>query len=580
MAEHVQKYEGQLFRSHFAFNKETAKKVREIGSLTGYDGLLHLPYLIWDIDGEGCVDKAQEVVAQLIDKAGIEENDIRIFFSGNKGFHVEVPYQLLDFPVWIPAGELLTTYRGLTDAIAPGTDRMIYVLTSIYRIEYSEHKSGLYKIPITLDTLREHTFEEVRELAATRPEIPAFTYPSITEPEKPQATPSATQPETQVKYRPSHSIDSGPSDAAPGNRVIPQRYVCGMHMEEADIAEGDRHRTLFALSTIYRHRGFDHDQTLQLLRLKNAGEKDDKELVRIARDTYVKKYRPPRCDHELLKKFCDARCSMYEATQGTPTQFLEATDLLTRTRTALAAGSLEVANFNTLLPIHYSFMRGEMVVFTGGAKTGKTSFIHNWFLTVKQTILNIHLEMEQKQEVMRLIQVKEKMVVDNTQNVDQVQEAIKASTDNSLVDGLEHIQFWTESVRLDKIMDVIERAKTDIVFIDSLGCISIKQRSSSEADTAAQGRIITQLQHQAKRMGHLLIIVHHLNKKGDPYRIKPTGVSGIIEIIYQADHLIGFEKIRNQDTMRRLTAVISRRHSDLSHLLIGNPQTLGWSSHG
>ena len=110
-------------------------------------------------------------------------------------------------------------------------------------------------------------------------------------------------------------------------------------------------------------------------------------------------------------------------------------------------GSSEVANINSFLPnVNYSFLRGEAVVFVGAEKTGKTSFMHSWLISIRnRTILNVHLEMSAGQEIRRLIQVCHRLKVNNSTNTDEVRDRLKTISEHErhqLIFPFRHIFYY------------------------------------------------------------------------------------------------------------------------------------------
>lgn len=255
-------------------------------------------------------------------------------------------------------------------------------------------------------------------------------------------------------------------------------------------------------------------------------------------------------------------------------------DLVLREKEAITDGTSEIANLNVLFPtINYSLLRGETVVFVGAEKTGKTSFMHNWFLQqTDRKILNVHLEMAAGQEIRRLMQVYHKKTVNNTHNIDSVRDLIDDTPEEKILDYVhpfQHIHFWDKSGYLKDVIEVIDNFDADIVYIDSFEQIYTDEKRGGN-DITNQKHICSQLQHQARQKGHVLITVHHMNKGGDPRNIRPNAITGVKEISYATDHILGFEKAENHKYGRILRNVISRRHADLYLKLLGEPETLTW----
>lgn len=105
---------------------------------------------------------------------GIPEYMIKLFFSGAKGFHIIVPYQTIGI---IPDIELNFKYKKIAKLIAKECnlkhlDTSIYDKRRLFRIVNSiNSKTGLYKIPLTLECLMQSNLNDIKQIAATPKEI-------------------------------------------------------------------------------------------------------------------------------------------------------------------------------------------------------------------------------------------------------------------------------------------------------------------------------------------------------------------------------------------------------------------------
>lgn len=101
----------------------------------------------------------------------IQENFIRIYFSGNKGVHILVPAEILGIQ---PMNLLHGVFKYIANSIKSFTphktiDTAIYDNKRMFRIPNTKHeKSGLFKIPITADELRNLSEQKIRNLAVNQ----------------------------------------------------------------------------------------------------------------------------------------------------------------------------------------------------------------------------------------------------------------------------------------------------------------------------------------------------------------------------------------------------------------------------
>lgn len=144
------------YSSLFTFGDEVKEHFNAGGSIAGYDGSAYTNNLVFDLDNED-LDKAREDVDNLLKilstkvglgKEGIR-NHVRVYFSGNKGFHVFVKTAKQY------SSEELKEYCSVIAGELDSFDPVIYNKTRCFRVANTvNQKSGLYKIPITLDLIK------------------------------------------------------------------------------------------------------------------------------------------------------------------------------------------------------------------------------------------------------------------------------------------------------------------------------------------------------------------------------------------------------------------------------------------
>lgn len=134
------------------------------GSMANYDGEAYVDRLTFDFDSKENLQLARVDIDSLFTRLKELNLDAtkccNIDFSGSKGFHVEI---LLDKdisnedlkPICITLANHLATF-----------DTVIYDKTRKFRLRGSVHeKTGLYKIPLTIDEFYTLSIDEIKELA-------------------------------------------------------------------------------------------------------------------------------------------------------------------------------------------------------------------------------------------------------------------------------------------------------------------------------------------------------------------------------------------------------------------------------
>lgn len=136
--------------------------------------MLGSPYFDFDIDleSEDALEELRKEVRMAVNYFAtywsIPVDMIEIYFSGSKGFHVVIPWQILGLQ---PDANLNQKFRRIAQLVvkqckAEHLDMSIYDRKRLFRIPCSiNSKSGLYKVPLTYEQLTNFTLQEIRDWA-------------------------------------------------------------------------------------------------------------------------------------------------------------------------------------------------------------------------------------------------------------------------------------------------------------------------------------------------------------------------------------------------------------------------------
>jgi hypothetical protein len=150
--------------SLFKYTEEHKKRVEETSTVSGIKDTM-TDILYFDFDNGSNLQIAREdaiTLAERLIDAGIPEESIGCYFTGSKGFSVEVPIKQLITPeqfknIVFHFAEDLTTF----DLVVNDPNRIV-------RIANTKHqKSGLYKIQLTPEELVNMEIKTIRDLAKT-----------------------------------------------------------------------------------------------------------------------------------------------------------------------------------------------------------------------------------------------------------------------------------------------------------------------------------------------------------------------------------------------------------------------------
>lgn len=156
----------ELYVSTYLYNESHYKQFKERGSIAGIRDVT--TNMLWfDFDSEADPSLAQSDALELITrlkKYGVKENNIEIYFSGNKGFDVRVRLQ---DRVLTPEQVKVLVMHKFGKGLAT-LDPSLYDASQILRVPGTKHQSsGLHKIPLTVEELQCETIAEIKNKATS-----------------------------------------------------------------------------------------------------------------------------------------------------------------------------------------------------------------------------------------------------------------------------------------------------------------------------------------------------------------------------------------------------------------------------
>jgi hypothetical protein len=164
--------ESEAYLSAFCFGFEFAELLNRTGSPKGYAGECWSAWLWLDIDRDD-IEQARidagKLAGTLVERFELAGNELLIFFSGSKGFHIGLPLSVCGSPR--PSNEFHSVCRRLAEQIATlsnvAIDSGVYDRVRAFRAPNSRHaKTGRYKRLLTLDELFMLPSSKIIELAA------------------------------------------------------------------------------------------------------------------------------------------------------------------------------------------------------------------------------------------------------------------------------------------------------------------------------------------------------------------------------------------------------------------------------
>ena len=256
------------YTSAFLYNDEQYDTFKKTGTVAGITDTV-TNKLYWDFDSVDNLDQAKQdaevLCARLVKVYGLEPSNVALFFSGKKGFQVEVNFKDELFTPTQVKNVCLNVGEGLSTL-----DRQIYNANRILRLPLSKHQdTGLYKTPLDFTGLSEATIDEIKEAAKESWEdakalrdifSEAGSNPTIT-----KLKAAAPKVEVTNKMRVAYDI----SEVSWGDKpkfLTPEKFLLSLGFFE----QGERSHALMILGSTVKSLGFNETQTYHFL--KSAAE--------------------------------------------------------------------------------------------------------------------------------------------------------------------------------------------------------------------------------------------------------------------------------------------------------------------
>lgn len=256
---HITTNDKDWYVSLFKYNQEQYNKWKESGTVAGMTGLTSQT-LFFDFDDAKNLEQAKEDATELVTRlvnAGIALDNIQIAYSGMKGFSVS-----LDITDTLTQEE----FKSITFALAEDLksfDRVVNDNQRIVRVVGTKHnKSGLYKIPLTIEQLS-LPISEIKALASSLDNVDTEVMQSWTEVVLPKTILDLkTYKKTEKPKVTTEIIDSEINFAAKPKWLSEAKYALQMGY----FGEGERNNAFMILASTYKAQGFPLEVTYRMLK--------------------------------------------------------------------------------------------------------------------------------------------------------------------------------------------------------------------------------------------------------------------------------------------------------------------------
>ena len=243
----------------------------------------------------------------------ISENQVKVFYSGNKGVHIIVPAVILGIePMPLLNGVFKTIALSIKSFTPNKTvDTQIYDNKRMFRIPNTIHeKSKLYKIPITPEELRNLSEEDIKALAQQPREVQLNTV---------YTTNNIAQKQFQRAIEEYYTLDK----ESKKDKRFKSKYnftpPCIQYILENGAVEGQRNITIACLTGFCKNSGKSLNETIDFIsewNSKNAKPTGSQEMKKTIKSIFMgeKIY---GCSTLKLLSVCDeSRCKLAKKKEG------------------------------------------------------------------------------------------------------------------------------------------------------------------------------------------------------------------------------------------------------------------------
>ncbi len=482
------------YTSVYYYGKDGREYFDTHGKIKDYKGSAHTKKLLFDFDNDN-LDLSRNAAVRLLEKLQQEGVDVvescKVYFSGGKGFHVEV-YTNNEFA----PEELKSICTNIVMSIdpilvksSPKTkvfDTTVYNITRLIRLVNTKHQgTGLFKIEIEPDDLVNLTIDQIKDLAK-EPKASTFTPKPVGDiiflnkykTNKPvhQSVVVSSQ-ETAEGIRGLDSVDFSKCPAH-----VPR---CIYALSKGIMMPGERSRVFFRLAAYYRNQGLDKDVTYNLLKgiarlnanLYPEAEAIDKNELwnqHIASAYSSSAEVKPggygsTADNELVKHYCEAagkftdrKCTLHGRQQHSITQISDVSNSFQSFAENFKRNSVQTGI--GFIDKYMNITVGTTTLLVGACGSGKTTVAlnimenanalgqHTMFFSLDMHKNLVYLKLAQKLTNYTQKEILEFYENRNTAKIKEIKDAISKAYDKTFFD-------FTSSMSIEEMRDKVYQAE-------------------------------------------------------------------------------------------------------------------------
>lgn len=249
------------YESVYTYNEEHMRQYKDVGNLRGIQDN-KTNRLIFDFDDKENIDNARKdalTVSARLMANGINQDDFKIYFSGNRGFHVEV-----ELTEGLTRREFDNIVNNLSEDL-PTRDPSVSDNQSLIRMALTKNqKTGLYKIPLTLEQLSDTPIETIQKMA----QVDEDSYYDMVNDVRVIPLPESLNGIKNLTPTTKKELDSNISfeDRLELSRKPPWMSSTKFALQEGFFREGERNNAFMILAATYKAHGFPKEIAWRMLK--------------------------------------------------------------------------------------------------------------------------------------------------------------------------------------------------------------------------------------------------------------------------------------------------------------------------
>lgn len=399
------RFDGELIK-YFQGNIVKGKDEKEYNSVMGYDGLCYADYLTIDIDSENLEEalcNAKNLIKNFQLNYGILPEQLKYFFSGKKGFHILLPIGLFgeitphkEFNKWMRNMALELTHGCKVDPAIYDKNRLIRIVNT------RNHKSGLFKIPLTWQEFVSCKIDEIQNMAKEKREIPLVSK----DVDKNDQLCELFNKMKSEKYRPVIQAKE-----TKDFQYSKKGKYCILKIMNDGVVQSQRNDSIVRLTTHFKNEGFNLDVVKGIILGWNGicvPPAPENDVVTRIEGAYFAGYKYG-CSDVFYSSFCSDKCIYYKEDKNTISDIKTLEELeqdYVQYIAKLENSKIDFANWiPSLRKISRGFCPGEVIVIMAGTGVGKSAILQNLMLNIPNISMYISLELPESLVFERFMQM-------------------------------------------------------------------------------------------------------------------------------------------------------------------------------